>query len=171
MNISDLDLESAFRIRSIKIIYKIQESKSNFCFFVGQWLVVSVKVRHASGQKTMTKSISAPLDRNRKATRQLQSHWIRNKHQSLTNSNENTIFYDSHAKYRLLHIMRKQQKNSSKRKFLSIVKMQPIENLLELFLLCLVKNTLVISPPSTGRSRSSHLSLSLTRDLCMTFYL
>jgi hypothetical protein len=54
----------------------------------------------------VTKSISAPLDR--KAARQLQSHWIRNKHQSLTKSNENTIFHDSIAKYRLLHIMRKQ---------------------------------------------------------------
>jgi hypothetical protein len=54
----------------------------------------------------MTKSISVPLDR--KATRQLQSNWIRNKHQSLTKNNENTIFHDSHAKYRLPHIMRKQ---------------------------------------------------------------
>jgi hypothetical protein len=50
----------------------------------------------------VTKSISAPLDR--KAARQLQYHWIRNKHQSLTKSNENTIFHDSLAKYRLLHI-------------------------------------------------------------------
>jgi hypothetical protein len=54
----------------------------------------------------MTKLISAPLDR--KAARQLQSHWIRNKHQSLTKSNENTIFHDSLAEYRLLLIMRKQ---------------------------------------------------------------
>jgi hypothetical protein len=54
----------------------------------------------------VTKSISVPLDR--KAARQLQSHWIRNKHQSLTKSNENIIFHDSIAKYRLLHIMRKQ---------------------------------------------------------------
>jgi hypothetical protein len=54
----------------------------------------------------VTKSISVPLDG--KAARQLQSHWIRNKHQSLTKSNENTIFHDSIAKYRLLHIMRKQ---------------------------------------------------------------
>ncbi len=54
----------------------------------------------------VTKSISAPLDR--KAASQLQSHWIRNKHQSLIKSNKNIIFYDSLAKYRSLHIMRKQ---------------------------------------------------------------
>ncbi len=61
-----------------------------------------------SGPAKLTKSISAPLDR--KAARQLQSHWIRNKlqSQSLTKNNENTIFHDSLAKYRLLHIMRKQ---------------------------------------------------------------
>ncbi len=99
----------------------------------------------------VTKSISTPLDI--KATRQLQYHWIRNKHQSLTNSNENTIFHDSHFKYRLSYI----------RKFLSIVKMQPIENLLGSFYFAWTKNTLVISPPSTGRSRSSHLSLSHQR--------
>ncbi len=117
----------------------------------------------------MAKSISAPLDR--KATTQLQSHWIRNKHQSPTKSNENTIFHDSHAKYRLSHIMGKQQKNSSKRKFLPNCLMQPIENLLGSFYICLVRNILVISPPLQGGARvSSHLFLSLARDLCTTFY-
>ena len=119
-------------------------------------------------QLQVTKSISAPLDR--KATRQLQFHWIRNKHQSLTNSNENTIFYDSHAKYRLLHIMRKQQKNSSKRKFLSIVKMQPIEKLLGSFYFAWTK-TLLSSLPLRRGARDLHISFSLTRDLCTTFYL
>jgi hypothetical protein len=52
----------------------------------------------------VTKSISAPLNRKAATARQLQSRWIKNKHQSLTKSNENTIFHDSLAKYRLLHI-------------------------------------------------------------------
>jgi hypothetical protein len=66
----------------------------------------------------VTKSISAPLDRkatSNKATRQLQSHWIRNKHQSLTNSQQPTAtktpfftILTLNTGYRTLNIMRKQ---------------------------------------------------------------
>jgi hypothetical protein len=103
---------------------------------------------------------------------QIQSNWIRNKHQSLTKSNENAIFTILTPNTGYHTLCENSRKTVAKGSF---YQMQPIEKLLGWFLLCLVKNTLVlvISPPSTGRSRSSHLSLSLslTRDLCMTFYI
>jgi hypothetical protein len=109
----------------------------------------------------VTKSISAPLDR--KATRQLQSHWIRNQHQSLTGSNENTIFHDSHAKYRCGYCTscENSRKTVAKGSSHHIVKLHPIENLLGSFYFAWPK-TLLSSLPLRRRSRSSHLSLSHT---------
>ena len=118
---------------------------------------------------SLTKSISAPLDR--KATTQLQSHWIRNKHQSSTKSNENTIFHDSHAKYRLLHIMRNSRKTVAKGSFYQIVKCNQQKTFQDRFYICLVRNILVISPPSRRRSSSSHLFLSLSPETCARHFI
>ncbi len=106
----------------------------------------------------VTKSISVPSDR--KAARQLQSHWIRNKHQSLTKSNENTIFTILWLNTGYCTLCENCRKTVAKGTSYHIVKIQPIEKLLgSLLLLCLDKNTLVICLPFEGRNSNLHLSL------------